>query len=412
MCDKFVKGGRNVAKKKWTKPRHRIIQAIAKAVLAPYCKLRYGITVRKFKEQEDRPYLVLYNHQTVFDQFFVGISFRGPIYYVATEDIFSLGWVSDLIRYIVAPIPIKKQTTDVGAVMNCIRVAKEGGTIAIAPEGNRTYSGKTEYINPAIVSLARKLKLPVALYKIENGYGIQPRWCDDIRKGKMTSGVSEVISPEEYSALSDEEFLRRIEEGLFVDEGCESGIFTCENSAEYLERAAYVCPFCGLSEFESDDDEIECKTCKRKVVYGADKKLVGKGFDFPFEYFGQWYDYQKDFVNKLDLSEYYEKPMFRDEAKITEVIIRKKKLPLRDEAKILLYGNRIAVDEGTEKEWILPFEEFSAVSVLGRNKLNVYHLDKVYQISGSKRFNALKYVNIYYRWKNIKEDKDGKFLGL
>ena len=53
------------------------------------------------------------------------------------------------------------------------------------------------------------------------------------------------------------------------------------------------------------------------------------------------------------------------------------------------------------------------LAVLGKNKLNVYYGTEVFQFSGSKRFNALKYVNIYYRWKNIKEgDINGKFLGL
>ena len=109
--------------------------------------------------------MILFNHQTALDQFIVGSAFKGPIYYVATEDIFSMGFVSDLLRFAVNPIPIKKQTTDVGAVMNCIRVAKEGGTICIAPEGNRTYSGKTEYINPAIVPLAKKLCDNVKLFE-------------------------------------------------------------------------------------------------------------------------------------------------------------------------------------------------------------------------------------------------------
>jgi 1-acyl-sn-glycerol-3-phosphate acyltransferase len=206
----FLKGEKMAKRKKWIKPRHSIIQAIAKVILTPVCKIKYGITVEKFKEQEDRPYLILYNHQTAFDQFFMGMSFKTPIYYVATEDIFSMGFVSDLLRFALNPIPIKKQTTDVGAVMNCIRVVKEGGTICIAPEGNRTYSGKTEYINPAIVPLARKIRLPIALYRIEGGYGVQPRWSDVTRKGKMRSYVSEVIKPEEYSEMTDEELLERI----------------------------------------------------------------------------------------------------------------------------------------------------------------------------------------------------------
>ncbi|MBR3936040.1 MAG: hypothetical protein IKJ57_05780, partial [Oscillospiraceae bacterium] len=190
------------------------------------------------------------------------------------------------------------------------------------------------------------------------------------------------------------------------------GIFKCDVSAEYMERAVYVCPFCGLSEFESHGTEAECKKCKRKITYGEDKKITGIGFDFPFEYFGQWYDYQKDFVNDLDVMEYTEKPLFRDDVKIHEVIIRKNKELLRKEATFALYGNRVVADEGTEKEWTMPYDEIHAVSVLGRNKLNIYHNDKVYQITGDKRFNALKYVNIYYRWKNIKENENGKFLGL
>ena len=400
-------------RKKWIKPRHRIIQAIAKLVLWPVCKLKYGITIEKFKEQENRPYLILYNHQTAFDQFFMGISFKGPIYYVATEDIFSMGFISSLLRFAVEPIPIKKQTTDVGAVMNCFRVAKEGGTICMAPEGNRTYSGRTEYINPAVAPLARKLKVPIALYKIEGGYGVQPRWSDKTRKGKMRSYVSEVIMPEEISKMTDEELAERINKGLFVDEAKADAVFESEVRAEFMERAVYVCPFCGLSEFESHGNEAFCKTCGKTVIYGEDKRITGKDFDFPFEFFGQWYDYQNEFVNNLDLAEYEEKAIFRDEATIREVVIRKNKKMLREKAKLALYGDRISVDEGTENEWILPFSELTAVSVLGKNKLNIYCGTVAFQISGSKRFNALKYVNIYYRWKNIKEGNiNGKFLGL
>ncbi|MBO5487999.1 MAG: 1-acyl-sn-glycerol-3-phosphate acyltransferase, partial [Eubacterium sp.] len=138
-------------KEKWVRLRHAVITEAARFVLTPYVVWKYGINFEKFADQGDRPYLVLYNHQTGFDQFFVGMCFAGPVYYVATEDIFSIGWVSRLLQYAVAPIPIKKQTTDLKAVKDCAQVAREGGTIAIAPEGNRTFSGKTEYIKPSIV---------------------------------------------------------------------------------------------------------------------------------------------------------------------------------------------------------------------------------------------------------------------
>ena len=398
---------------KWLKFRHRIVRNLAYAVLCPYSKWKYGITAEGFREQGDRAYLILMNHQTPFDQFFVGMSFKGPVYYLATEDIFSNGWISSLIRWLVAPIPIKKQTTDVAAVMNCIRIAKEGGTIAIAPEGNRTYSGKTEFMSPTIASLAKKLGLPIALYRIEGGYGAQPRWSDVVRKGKMRSYVSRVIEPEAYAQMSNEELFAEIEKELFVDEGTPGGTFLSEKRAEYLERAIYVCPYCGLSEFESHGNEIECKKCHRKILYGTDKKLSGVDFSFPFEYVTQWYDYQKEYVCKLDVMQFTKEPLYRDVANISEVIVYRKKLLLCKAAEISLYGDRITVNENQENSMEFPFSAVSAVAVLGRNKLNIYHDDKVYQLKGGKRFNALKYVNIYFRHKNISRgNESGKFLGL
>ena len=227
-------------RKKWMKTRHKVITELARVVMTPYLRLKFGVKVEKFADQQNRPYLIVLNHQTVFDQFFVGMSFRGPIYYVATEDIFSNGWVSKLIKYVIAPIPIKKQTTDVQAVMNCARIAREGGTIAVAPEGNRTYSGRTAYIKPSIVKLVRALKLPLVIYRIEGGYGVQPRWTDVVRRGKMRAYVHQVVDPEEYKKMCDDELLALIQNGLNVDEACVSGTFYHKKNAEYLERVLYV----------------------------------------------------------------------------------------------------------------------------------------------------------------------------
>ena len=399
-------------KKKWLKFRHRVVTCIAYMILYPYSRLKYGIRIEKFKQQEKRPYLILLNHQTPFDQFFVGMSFKRTIYYLATEDIFSNGFVSSLIKYLVAPIPIKKQTTDVGAILNCIRVVKEGGTIAIAPEGNRTYSGRTEYMSPSIVPLARKLGIPIALYRIEGGYGTQPRWSDVVRKGKMRGYVSRVIQPEEYASLSDDELFALIKDGLYVDEVCVSGEFRHKKCAEYLERAIYVCPFCGLSTFESHNDLIECMRCHKKIRYLPTKELVGEGFDFPFRFVGEWYDYQSDYVNDMDVTQNTEHALFVDSVAWSRVIPCKSKELLCRKVRLALFGDRIIIDDGQE-EHVLPFTEVSAVTVLGRNKLNVYYDGNIYQIKGSKRFNALKYVHIYHRSRNmVKGDANEQFLGL
>ena len=142
--------------------------------------------------------------------------------------------------------------------------------------------------------------------------------------------------------------------------------------------------------------------------YLPSKELAGVGFDFPFRFTTEWYDYQCDFINRLNPADHTQAPLYRDRADAYEVIVYKNKRRLAKGTTLALYGDRI-----TAGDTVFPFDEVTAVAVLGKNKLNVYHDQKIYQFKGDKRFNALKYVNFYYRYKNVsKGDGDGQFLGL
>lgn len=396
----------------WCKPRHKVIWKLFYPPVWLLTWLKYKPKLERFREAKKGQFLVLMNHQTPYDQFFVSLSFASPVYFVATEDIFSLGFLSKLLSYLVAPIPIKKFSTDIKAVKNCLQVAKEGGTICIAPEGNTTYSGYTGYMKPTIVSLARKFKLPIAIYKIEGGYGKHPRWSSVIRKGPIHGGVSEVISPDEYLKWSDEEFLENIQTKLYVNECVSDNLYHHRKLSEYLERAIYVCPDCGLSQFESHDAEMSCNKCGKTIIYKSDKSIEGKGFVFPFKYVSEWYDYQSEYVNSLLPSDYLEAPVYKDKADVYEVIVYKKKELLCKAAELSLYGNRVEIDSEGSKT-ILNFDDFQGCAVLGRNKLSISAKGDVYQIKGSERFNALKYMNFYYRYKNVSRgEENDKFLGL
>ena len=391
----------------WRKPRHKAVVTLLRPILEPYVRRKYHITAEPFPEQEDRPYLIVMNHQTGFDQFFPFLIFDRPIYFVASEDIFSMGWISNVIRWLVAPIPIKKQTTDLQAVKNCIRVAREGGTICLAPEGNRTFHGKTVYIKPSIASLAKKLGLPVVIFRIEDGYGIQPRWSDVVRKGKMRCYVKRVIEPEEYSSMSREAFADLLQTELTVDEARVTSQFPHPKNAEFLERVVYTCPDCGFSPLESHGDMIRCTTCGLGVRHLPTKELEGIAKPFPHRFVADWYQWQNDYVNQTDLLACTDSPVFRDSARISRVHTGKRKELIQKEAAIQLFGDRITVGDRA-----FPFDDLDAVVVLGKNKLNLYAGSELYQLKGGKRFNALKYVNFFHRYKNIKAGDHNEFLGL
>ena len=90
----------------------------------------------------------------------------------------------------------------------------------------------------------------------------------------------------------------------------------------------------------------------------------------------------------------------------------KKKRPILESGTIELYGDKIVV-KGDGVEELFAFAECSAVTVLGKNKVNVYSGDKIYQLKGGKDFNGVKFVHFYNRYRNIvKGDSNAKFLGL
>ncbi len=395
-------------KSKWVKFRHKAIIKTLNVLIRPYIQLKYHIKIKKHKDK--RQLLILSNHQTAFDQFFITRAFKQNVYFVASEDLFSNGKISNFIRYCMNPIPIKKQTSDMRAVMTCMKVAKEGATIAIFPEGNRTYSGKTEYIKPSIVKLVKALKLPIAFFVINGGYGVYPRWSDCIRKGKMSAGTTKVIEPSDYLNMTDDELYKLICSSLYVNEAKYTGEYKHKKLAEYLERAIYVCPDCGISNFKSGGDVMTCCTCGKSVKYLPDKTLKGINCELPFTYVNDWYEYQADFMNKLDLTPFENKPVFFDKVDCYEVILYKNKNLLKENITLSAYSNRFELD--CEELQTIDFDKLSAVTILGRNKLNFYFEDKTVQFKGEKSFNALKYVNLFYHYKNLKENNNGKFLGI
>lgn len=401
-------------KKVWVRFRHKVVTALVRPFFKLYASLKYHIKIDRFRGEGKRNWLVLVNHQTDFDQFFVGLAFHQPVYYVAMEDVFSNGFTSRLIEWLTAPIPIVKGSVDIGAIKTCIRVAREGGSIALFPEGNRTYSGRMCNIKPGVAALAKKLGMPIAIYRIEGGYGVKPRWADDCRRGKMRAGVRSVIEPEEYAAMTNDELYSRICRELRVDETENKSSYYSKTTAEGLERVLYVCPECGMTEFDTEGDIVTCRSCGKRHRYRPDMTLEALDGETRFEHVADWYEYQESFVRSLDLTPYAGKPAFTDTADLYEVILFQRKQPMAKQLPISIYADRLELGTG-EGSTVMYFADVRAMACIAGHKLNIFHGDKIYQIKGNKHFNALKYCNLYYHAKYIGENHTNgefQFLGL
>lgn len=387
-------------KKTWHRKRHMFYYYLQRLLVGLYVKFAYHYRGKKF-DDGGRQYLYIFNHQTPLDQHLLYLSVRRPPYTIASEDLFTMGIVSAIIKHAAAPIPIKKSESDFTAVKTCVRIVKEGCSIALSPEGNRTFTGETVHIKPSLTKLVRLLKLPVAVFIVRGGYGVIPRYADKPRRGKVTGGVERVIEYEEYKNMTDDELYELIKSSLHVDES-ECSHTTSGNRAEVMERAVYVCPSCGaVGTIHSSGNEISCSHCGIKAEVGEDMHFSPS---FPVRTIKQWTKWQNEWVNSLEtdcgliFSETVKLRVLRRE--------QSKKDVLADGAEARLYGDRLEVGELT-----FNYSDVTAMTVCGRCRLDFYCDGQTYQLTAGRDFCALKYVNIYYNYKNKKENGDG-FLGI
>lgn len=383
-------------KRKWVKRRHARVYAVLRVIMRIYVKLRYRYKAEKSKLKKGA-YLIISNHQTTMDPFLVSLSFKFPVYFMASDDIFNLK-VSPLIKYLVAPIPKSKSVSDLAAIKNVCQVIKEGGSVGIFPEGNRTISGGQWEITDAIAKLAKLCKVPLVIYNIHGGYGTDPRWGHNIRKGRSRGAVRRVISAEEIKQMTTEELFEDIKSGLAVDD-TQSGVkFKSRKRAEYIERALYICPVCNaVSGINSHKSKFSCSHCGTSSFYTPDLQIQPPvaGYGRIFE----WFEWEREeIVKRVEAGEAVSDSniLFRESVKFS----KKKKL---DGDKVTIDNQKLTVS-GDGVQTVYPLEEITAITMVGKKKFNFYHDGKILQVKGDKRFCAIKYVHIFdgLRRKEVK----------
>ena len=394
---------------KWCKTRHRVIQYLLRPLFKLYFRLRYGVKT-KYNKLYPEGALILSNHVTVMDMFYVGMSYKTPIYYMASIDIFEHFLTGKLIKFLVNPIAKEKsKKSDITSVRNCIKVAKENGTICIFPEGNRTFTGKLGYVDPSIVKLVKVLKKPLIIFNINNGYGIDPRWSKKERKGKFSFGEKKVVLYEEYSQMSDEEIYKLIIDGLTVNDLDFEHQFTCKTNAEYLERVTYICPKCKkMHTLYSKKDKVICSSCGLEVKYKQDLSFESSDEDFTFKTVADWYDYQVDVIKNTTYED--DTLIYKDDVGFYNPRLWKSRKNL-GKGTISVYNNRFEIITN-KVSMVLNFDDIAGVTILGKKKMNIYHNGVTYQIFGDKKMNLIKYVHLFYILKNRKEGIENGFIGL
>ena len=362
---------------------------------------KYGYKAENYKLDRKQNYLIICNHSCSLDPFMLGKSFFRPIYFVASDDLLKNGLISKIMKHTVAPIPIRKGTMDISSIRNCISIAKEGGTIGIFPEGNRTYSGEISYLGINLVKFIRKLDLPLIIYHIDGGYGLDPRWGKKSRRGKGSRGyVQRLLSKEELCSLKDEELLKIINTNL-SQEISPSLRFKSKEKAEYLERVLFVCPKChALETLVSEKNAIKCKCCSLEATYEEDLSFSSNDPSFKFKKVSEWMNYQKEYLKDLAIEE--NKVLLGDE-KVTLISCLEGKEKEVELVGKLQMNSKSFIIKG-EKEIQFFFKDIKQVENQGKHKLLFYIGKDYYEFKGGERFSSYKYYLMFNRINNTLEN--------
>lgn len=374
--------------KKWVRKRHKGIFAVLRVIFGAHTKIRYNY--KAVKSDLKPPFLLMCNHATTFDPIFASLSFKCPVYFCASDDIFNIPVVSGLLRYLAAPIPISKSSLDMQAIRDCMRALKEGGAVGIFPEGNRTLTGAQWEMTDAVAKLVKLSKVPLVLYNIEGGYGSDPRWGTSKRKGKMLGYVKKVLLPNEYKDMPNDALFKLICDNLTVRD-VDSGVkFASKRRAETIERVLYMCPECGaISSIKSCRAHFKCVECGKEWEFTEDLKIRGEG---GFDNIEAWYDWESERLRQVAGRE--QGVIFCDEdVKLFESVRFKRKKRLNG-SKVIADTKGITVCCGASERrfnWL----DMEGLAIIQRDRVNFNYEGKTYQIRGNKRFCSLKYLDLY-----------------
>lgn len=381
--------------------RHKMAYKVLCPIIGVFLKFRFGYEYDDLKKIEG-PYLLLVNHNMELDPASIGVAVRNPLYFVASEHIMRKGAGTWFLTTFFKPITHVKGRQGVATVKQMLKTLKEGHSVCIFPEGNRSFNGVTGEMLPAIGRVAKKSGAKLITFRIEGGYLSQPRWSLTWRKGKLRGRLVHEYTPEQLKAMTDEELNQAIVTDLHEDayetQKRERIAYKGRRLAEGIESTLFLCPACKeIGQMRSRGDKMFC-TCGFSAVYDVYGEITDN--------LGNVYTVTRlDAMQKQQLEEVYQScqpdtVLFSD--MVTWYEIGKAHEIIKEEQSEL-----IARKECLECcKRTISYEQLEGMAIYSRNFLNLHFPDVEghIEIKADEGFSALKYLYLYelYRQNNPK----------
>ena len=330
------------------------------------------------------PFLVIGNHVTTYDPFFLSLGLKKPVRYV-TSDLYFRNPILSCFAKKVGCIPKAKFVTDVSVIRTLLQCKKQNESIGVYPEGYRDWDGTTDMFAPSTAKLIKILKIPVIAVVTKGGYLTMPRWSSFRRKGKIFLRYKKILTEEQITDLTWEEIHQIITDALYHSDTewnrKERLLYIGKRMAETLERMLYCCPNCGSFEsLSSEGDRLKCNACGYEVKYDAygfftaseDQTLY---YDDPYE----WKIYCEETLKKYIAEREDDAILFERTVRLRREKNKGSVFRTFDKGIIDIYKDRMEFS-GKKHRIIFTLDRITGLNSTKKNMIDFYYENVKYRI--------------------------------
>jgi 1-acyl-sn-glycerol-3-phosphate acyltransferase len=212
---------------------------------------------------KEEPFLLLPNHTSMLDPFWVGIPPKRGVRAMASAGLLRLPFLGAFLK-MCGCFPKMKYTRDKGAMETMQRYYDEGYVILIFPEGNRSWNGETQPVGQGIGRLIKRMQCKVVYARLNTAYLNKPRWAKYSRSVPIEI---EYDGPYSYDAdMSAEALTAEVQEKLTVKPHLWGPAkVKGKKMAVGLPQYLWACPSCfaleGLKVQKANKDALTCQSC-------------------------------------------------------------------------------------------------------------------------------------------------------
>lgn len=183
-----------------------MIYWIAHGIVTVLSKILCPVKVIGFENVPSQGNVILAsNHVSNLDPMIIGLACSKRLSYVAKESLFKNSVFSFFLHQVGA-FPIRRESSDIGAIKEALKRLKQGGRIVIFPSGTRMTKAAENKVQPGIALLAVKSRATVLPTFIQGSDKVLPAGSKCIKPGPITVVFGkpvEYTGMESYQAMAD-----------------------------------------------------------------------------------------------------------------------------------------------------------------------------------------------------------------